>query len=309
MVCIYNILYIYMKNKSKRKSIKRKSIKRKNMKYKSIKRKNMKHKSIKRKQQKGGLIEDNKHYIEQRKINGATSRLFFSKITNSDEFYLPLELIDMIVSHIKYEIDMVRHFPTLSYHEQFKFLLSRLRTMEDFIFFNNYINGLFREFSELKNINKYQAAQITLFSIYPDLDIFKTKGELNYNRFLEIGESMDDDDDVGWITISLNKLNKKIIKNKLIKLWPSDRDNISLTEIYELLKEYSLYDYDKDTKDKYRISAGIQGLTLSKKSDITSPIYQIESISENRPLLDYILKSYTMSISSTIRGKILNTFF
>ena len=72
MVCIYNkilFIYIYMKNKSKRKSIKRKnikrkSIKRKTIKRKSIKRKYMKHKSIKRKQQKGGLIEDNGHYIE-----------------------------------------------------------------------------------------------------------------------------------------------------------------------------------------------------------------------------------------------------
>ena len=306
-----------MKNKSKRKSIKRKTIKRKSikrksikrkyMKSKSIKRKYMKHKSIKRKQQKGGLIEDNEHYIEQRKINGATARLFFSKIAISGMDDLPLELIDMIGSHIKYEIDMVD--PALSYYEKFKFLLSRLRTMEDFIFFNNYINDLFREFS--KNITEHQAAQIKLFSIYPDLDIFKTEeGELNYYRFLEIGEIMDVDDDVGSIIRSLNKLNTKIIKQKLIKLWPSDKDKISLKDIYELLKEYSLYDYDDDMKEKYRMFAGIPGLTISKKkSDITSPIYQIKNISENKSLLKYILESYTRSINSTIRGTSLNELF
>jgi hypothetical protein len=296
-----------MKRKSmKRKSMKRKSMKRKSMKRKSMKRKSMKRKSMKPKQQKGGLIEDDKSYDDQRKLNGAKARLAFSKLalTESEEIVsLPLELINMIGLHIKYEIHMIDK--SLSYREQLEFLLPRLRERSDYIFFNNYINDLFRkEFS--KKISERDLAKIKLFSIYPEIDLFE---ESNTQKFFEIGDHMDNDGNYQLIIEILNHFNKIIVKNKLKMLCLNlGEGRLSLSQIYHAVKEYSIYDEPEDDKEMYRTGPLWGFLPLSKKQDIESLDYQLTDVYGNDQLLDHLVKLDTLGDGLVMETKPLKFF-
>jgi hypothetical protein len=283
------------------------------MKRKSMKRKSMKRKSMKPKQQKGGLIEDNKSNGDQRKLNGAKARLATElALTESEEIVsLPLELINMIGLHIKYEIHMIDE--SLPYHEQLGFLLPRLRVREDYIFFNNYINNLFIKFSSINKIPEH-SAKIKLFSIYPDLKIFPGDGA-NFHRFLEIGQFMDEhnpgDKDVRSITSSLKKLNKEIVKNKLTILWPPDKDKLSLRDIFKLLKEYNYCDEEEEDKERY-LKSGLRndGLTLTRqKQDINSADYIMTDVVENESLLNHLVEIDTLSVGERLPSGHLNKFF
>jgi len=283
-----------MRRKSmRRKSMRRKSMRRKSMRRKSMRRKSMRRKSIETKEQKGGLIEDNQTYIDQRKLEGAEARLVLAKMLKVKE--LPLEISDMVGGHIKYEIDSVESIEGLSYLYRFNFLLSRLRTRADYIFFNNYINNLFKIFLSDKEIDHIESAKLKLLSIYPELNFFEppvaTRREAeNREDFLYIGSQMDGEYDRNTlpnIIDTMKYLNKGVISTKLTELWKSTgklSGKLSGKQLNELLANYVLYDVEGHEERLYYAN-DTPILTKVRNLEVLNSEHSKEVISEESALV------------------------